>query len=310
MRQAPLGVLLVSNSATGHWPTDATSRVLTLAGWQYAGLREVLGGAHRWMSGAYLNEMRRGRATSGPARSPNPAMTARRLALRSQLLRLHNWNVRASSLTEEAAWLARNQALVASAFADFLSDGEWPEIPRLQRKLDRLGLDIDVRRELQELPGRPRTGVGAETVARLPIRVLYATPAASTILEAGVAIVRRGVDSYLSADDPAVVASDDPELFRGGFTRRQALRAGQLLHSDWPHPFGSGTSSATGWRFEVHEPVIRQMTNVRTLDDYLAIQNSIAHEHDRQLSALVAAGGAGHAVSPHPGSRLAPIREI
>ena len=45
---------------------------------------------------------------------------------------------------EAQEWVAANRRLVDEVFQRFLNDGEWPDIPSLQRQLDRWGTDVDV----------------------------------------------------------------------------------------------------------------------------------------------------------------------
>jgi len=179
----------------------------------------------------------------------------------------------------DVEWVTRFMPLAQDIFASWLQSGEWPKPEDLQRRLDRAGHDIEVAMAIKALPRVPgeQRPVFPSAVA-LPIRILPLLPETGPLLAAGVQIVRRAIDVYLSGE-PLEVKSDDPELLSatGGETAL-LRRAYRLFSNDYPNPFGGGGHSETTWQLAVSGSSARRFRGVKTLDDYIARQAEILAE--------------------------------
>lgn len=194
----------------------------------------------------------------------------------------------------EAEWAAANHTLLEHAFTNFLATGEWPEVDRVQRDLDRAGGTIDVREALRhrpEVPGEMRAW--EPSLATVPPRLLRFVPAATELIEMCLAIVRRAVDIYFNAEvEDAEIGSGDilAEVIRQAAEcghelsaaeheelRVRVMRAGRLAATPGL-PLGGGVAGGEGWSYAVDGRLARRYRDVATVDDMFAMQSQILAE--------------------------------
>jgi hypothetical protein len=188
------------------------------------------------------------------------------------------------SAAEAKAWVEKNTILVDAAYQLFLVDGTWPDVLSLQRRFDRTDSDVEVQRAVDAKPrvtweARP---LHADRLA-LQLRHLMWLPEAKRLVDVCLQAVQRAVESYLSADDPPVVTSEDrlttfPSDRHGGL----ALRAYEVLRLEHPSPFGGSSRTDTRWEIQVDPRFARRFRDVRTVAEFVTRQDEIRAEMSRE----------------------------
>jgi hypothetical protein len=190
---------------------------------------------------------------------------------------------RAERETSELAWVEANSAMVNQAFQDYLREGEWPDVGRLQRSLDQSGSPIDVAEALGTMPSLPgELRAVHSSWAVVPMRFLNHVPRARSILNAALTIVKLGVDAYYSSSlsvEPTV-SSDDTDPLIIGRSWEVWFRAAQLVFGDRPNPFGGATwtPESRSWSMQVNGSVARKMQGLIDISDYFDRQAAILAE--------------------------------
>ena len=188
------------------------------------------------------------------------------------------------SAAEAKAWVEKNTALVEAAYQLFLVDGAWPDVISLQRRFDRTDSDVEVQRAVDAKPrvtweARP---LHADSLS-LQLRHLMWLPDASRLIGVCMQAAKRAVESYLSADDPPTVTSEDrlttfPSDRHSGLT----LRAYEVLKLEHPSPFGDSSRTDTRWELQVDPRFVRRFRGVTTVIEFVARQDEIRAEMSRE----------------------------
>lgn len=181
------------------------------------------------------------------------------------------------SVTDAADWVEQNRSLVDRTFAIWLETGDWPSVEQLQRDLDRDHQEIEVLVAYKAMPRFPgeQHQLYPSTVA-LPLRILHYLPDAGPLLAVCFQIIRRGIEVYL-ADNEALQLQNTDQLLRErvGSDVGLLVRAGSLLLSDYPNPFGGGALGDDLWVLRINGQSARQFREVQTLDDYFVCQTTV-----------------------------------
>ena len=196
------------------------------------------------------------------------------------------------SAAEAKAWVEENADLVGEAFRQFLTDGEWPEVQSLQRYFDRVGPDIDVQAAAGSKP-RVRGEMRPLYFDRLILQVrhLMWLPGAQQVVKICIQIIQRGVQSYLSDDDPPIVRSGD--LLVASPTEQFThldRRAEHVLRTDAPSIYGGGNSGDNGWAIVVDTRNARRLRGIDTAAGFVARQDEIRREEAEALAAVSSSG--------------------
>lgn len=186
--------------------------------------------------------------------------------------------------TPDAQWVECYKPLADHAFDLWVATGEWPAADQLQRDLDRAGLDIDVIAAAEQIPritGEQRAVM--PSAINLPLRLLVHLPQSKALLATCMAIVRRTIALYFSDAEQLVVASTDPELAADPDADPDLLnRAAALISTEYPNPFGGGSSGDASWNLNINVAQARKFRGVQTLPDYLERQATVlADMHPR-----------------------------
>jgi hypothetical protein len=186
----------------------------------------------------------------------------------------------ATEMSEAPNWAKKNQAFVEIVFERFNIDGEWPQLPGLQRALDRFDEDLvepqnlDVEAISRTMPVEYGIKDYSQQRVSLKVRSLATVPAAVPLVEAFMRVVRLTVHRYLAEDGPPKLRSQDltGEL---AMDEETARRVAVLLDSE-PLLLGGATGILTdvNWERDLAQTV-RQFRNAPDVDSYLAAQTQV-----------------------------------
>jgi hypothetical protein len=195
-----------------------------------------------------------------------------------------------SAATEAKAWVEANAALVEAAYQQFLVDGVWPDVLSLQRRFDRTESDVEVQ---SVVDAKPRVAFEARPLhadrLTLQLRHLMWVRNADRLVEICMHMVQLAVLSYLSADDPPAVTSEDPLVkFPADRHRGLALRAFEVMKLEHPSPFGGAWTNGARWAISIDPRFARRFRGVRTVAELVARQDEIRGEMTRENLAMAA----------------------
>lgn len=182
---------------------------------------------------------------------------------------------RAERTAVELAWVEGYRPVIEMAAQTFLETGDWPEVQRLQRKVDRLRNGMVVESILQEMPRLPgEMRAYSFSNAILPMRFFKYIPQGRNILPACLSIIQLSSEIWYSDTDPPVLRSDNPDLLRimPGRAREVWVRAGVLVNSSQPSVLAGGTWGSDFWELNINGNVVRQLPEILTIDDYFDSQ--------------------------------------
>jgi len=177
------------------------------------------------------------------------------------------------NVIDAAAWAVAHQRTLKVIYEEFVRSADWPKLDDLQRDLDRRNENIDLAREVREMPPSLGGGGFPEGIY-LSVRGFSHVPEARPLLEHYMGLIRVAVERYRS-DDPSPVVTDE-DLAALGVEAHERLLVAQILFRDgWP--FGGGGGFAVGpWTREVGREV-RNVQGAQTIDDLLAVQASLRY---------------------------------
>jgi hypothetical protein len=203
------------------------------------------------------------------------------------------------TLAEAQTWAEHHRELLEAAWAGFEGTSEWPQIERLQRDFERLGMDIDVGRLGFDMPGA--LGFVEQEALILRVRALSFVPAAADVLEAWAAAVRLAYRRYVEDDTPQLRGSDLRKVLELD-EQRAAVVSALLLRESWA--FGSSSEAPPGdWAREVRSGVraARGTTDAREL---LAARDAVEYpassSHLTQMPDVWPGGARESALSDTP----------
>lgn len=191
--------------------------------------------------------------------------------------RLPVGNSSAIETSELENWAKKNQAFVEIVFERFNNDAEWPQLPALQRALDRLDenlvepQNLDVEAISRTMPVEYGIRDYSQQRVSLKVRSLATISTAIPLIEAFMRVVRLAVQRYLAEDGSPKLRSHDltGELAMDGEIAR---RVAVLLDGE-PLLLGGGTGMLTdvNWERDLAQSV-RHFRNARDVGTYLAAQ--------------------------------------
>lgn len=165
-------------------------------------------------------------------------------------------------------WALTHEDFLCAVFDYFRRNHHWPTPRNLQRDLDRKGDgQLDVYKLARELPsplGPSWRGADGDLVLR--IRALRRCPSAQEVLSEVVPLLRLAHERYLSEEaTPQIRASD-----LGSDDQR---RAAYLLQRDsLAVIYGPDDTKNPDWVGNVNTALVREVRDVRSLDNYLAVE--------------------------------------
>jgi hypothetical protein len=166
------------------------------------------------------------------------------------------------------SWGARRSALLELIVGDFLTDGIWPSIRELTRRLALAGRPVAVANELWQMP-RALGWVDTQTdQPRLLLFAIRMTDVGRPLLAAFAEVLQLAVERYRGADDaPTIGRSDLPHGPGGGFER--ALSDVLLREAPFLTP-GNGQID-DDWTRDISDSTVHYW-DVRTPDEHLRIR--------------------------------------
>jgi uncharacterized protein (TIGR02391 family) len=187
--------------------------------------------------------------------------------------------LRTSGPTPEE-WASAQRHFLQVIFDRFNASGDWPEIPALQRELDRrdeealVPDDIDVAETARTMPRE--IGIRDYNPPRvwLKVRALAMLPAAKPLLDSFMKVIWLASRRYLAPDGAPKLRRADltGEL---AFDEAMAHRVSLLLEGE-PLILGGGTGRMTDpeWERDL-APSFRDLRNAVTLKEYLEAQERV-----------------------------------
>jgi len=177
-------------------------------------------------------------------------------------------------------WAQAHRRFLRVIFDRFNANGDWPEIPALQRELDRLDEEalvpdeIDVAETARTMP--KELGIRDYNPPRVWLKVsaLATLPDAKPLLDSFMKVIWLASRRYLAADGAPKIRRTDltGEL---GFDDATARRVSLLLDGE-PLVLGGGSGRMTDpeWERDL-APSFRELRNAVTLKDYVEAQGRV-----------------------------------
>ena len=199
-------------------------------------------------------------------------------------------------------WAQAHRRFLQAIFDRFNANGDWPEIPALQRELDRLNEevlvpdDIDVAEIARTMP--KELGIRDYNPPRvwLKIRALATLPDAKPLLDSFMKVIWLAGRRYLAADGAPKLRRTDltGEL---GFDEATAHRVSLLLEGE-PLVLGGGSGRMTDpeWERDL-APSFRELRNAVMPKDYIEAQGRVFSAVPSTLDATAPTVTASHTAS-------------
>jgi len=184
------------------------------------------------------------------------------------------------SVATPEEWAQAHHRFLRVIFDRFTANGDWPEIPALQRELDRLDEEalvpdeIDVAETARTMP--KELGIRDYNPPRvwLKVRALATVPGAEPLLDSFMKVIWLASRRYLAAEGAPKLRRTDltGEL---GFDEATAHRVSLLLEGE-PLVLGGGSGRMTDpeWERDL-APSFRELRNAVTLKEYVEAQERV-----------------------------------
>ena len=174
-------------------------------------------------------------------------------------------------LSQADAWAAAHADIVREAGENWLANGEWLTVTELGRSSLRRGRSGDPFSTIRSIPlPLGRVDRPADKLV-LRARALTALPAAETVLDGFVRVIRLAASRFIAEEPEGLLLRSRDLTETLSMNPVLGVRVAQLLHGeDWMLGGGSG-DPAGEWERRIDEHIL-PLLHAQSLSDYLLIE--------------------------------------